>query len=63
MISKRRESKGLSGAVSADEVYNDRATWRRMSSYIDSPHKSGNKRKEKKKNTIRYNQSHFIFDT
>ena len=31
----------------ADEVY-DRATWRRMSSYI-APHKSGNKMKEKKR--------------
>ena len=33
--------------VTADDVY-DRATWRRMSSYID-PHKSGIKMKEKKK--------------
>ena len=33
--------------LSADEVY-DRATWRRMSSYID-PTSSGNKKKRKKK--------------
>ena len=38
--------------LSADGVY-DRATWRRMSSYVISfisfPHKSGNEMKEKKK--------------
>ena len=33
--------------LSADDVY-DRATWRRMSSYID-PHNNGNTMKEKKK--------------
>ena len=36
--------------LSADEVY-DRATWRRMSSYI-APHKSGNNMKEKKKTSL-----------
>ena len=41
-----REEKGLS----SDDVY-DRATWRRISSYID-PHKSGNKMKEKKKKIV-----------
>ena len=34
--------------LSADDVY-DSATWRRMSSYKSTPHKSGNKMKEKKK--------------
>ena len=31
--------------LSADDVY-DSATWRRMSSYKSTPHKSGNKMKE-----------------
>ena len=38
--------------MSADDVY-DRATWRRMPSYIATPHKSGNKMKEKKRKNSR----------
>ena len=34
--------------LSADDMY-DSATWRCMSSYTSTPHKSGNKMKEKKK--------------
>ena len=41
MLVQDIKEKGLSG----EEVY-DRATWRRVSSYID-PHKSGNKMKRK----------------
>ena len=38
--------------LSADDVY-DRATWMRMPSYIATPHKSGNKMKEKKRKNSR----------
>ena len=31
--------------------------------HASTPHKSGNKMKEKKRNTIQYIQSYFIFDT
>ena len=50
-VKDNTKEKGLS----ADDVY-DRATSRRMSSYIATPHKSGNKMKEKKRKNSRPTQ-------